>query len=357
MEREIQNTDSVQVPWLVRNKLFTAAFEQLYYQTHRKKICRKILEDDRFDGRLYGFDNFLTHASHYFERPHEFYQTTAHPESVCLRNGLHPRHTLPVPDSAEMMLFDSPFPSGDATNDVVPFKLFRRPDAPSDVLVLFVPGWGRENQRVEDEMSLLLMSRGVDVGLMTTPYHLARTPLGSYSGEYFISSNVFWTIANFRQLVSEIRVMVQLMRKRYRYIGLLGMSSGGFQTGLAAICEEVDFLFPLITGCHLGSITWQGLVTQYIRQDLEQRGIDEAALNRIWSITDLAVIGKHTQARKIKQYIALYDTVVPTRYQEKLWAVYGKPERLDMHSGHYSSYFYLRGVMNDIARVIQKETS
>ena len=345
------------MPWLIRNRLFTAAFEQLYYRTHRKKICGKILEDDPFDGRLYGVDDFLTHASQYFERPHEFYQTTAQPESVCLRNGLHPRHTLPVPDSAQMMLFDSPLPSGGATNDVVPFKLFRRPDTRSDVLVLFVPGWGRENQRVEDEMCLRLMSHGVDVGLMTTPYHLARTPLGSYSGEYFISANVFWTIANFRQLVSEIRVLVQLMRERYRYIGLLGMSSGGFQTGLAALCEEVDFLFPLITGCHLGSITWQGLITRYVRHDLEQRGIDEAALNRVWSITDLAVVGQHTKARKIKQYIALYDTVVPTRYQEELWVVYGRPERFDMRSGHYSSYFYLRSVMDDIAGVIQKETS
>ena len=68
-------------------------------------------------------------------------------------------------------------------------------------------------------------------------------------------------------------------------------------------------------------------------------------------------MGKHTKARKIKQYIALYDTVVPTRYQEELWAVYGRPERFDMRNGHYSSYFHLRSVMDDIAGVIQKETS
>jgi len=345
------------VPWLFKNKLFATAFEQLYYRTHRKKLCRKVLDQDLFDGRVYRVDNCLTHFSQYFEHPHEFYTTTARPESVCLRDGLHPRHTLPIPDAASMMLFDSPLPSGDATNDIVPFKLFRRSDKPSDVLVLFVPGWGRENQRVEDEMSLRLLANGVDVGLMTTPYHLARTPPESYSGEYFISANLFWTIANFRQLVSEIRVLVQLMRERYRYIGLLGMSSGGFQTGLAAVCEEVDFLFPLMTGCRLGSITWQGLITQYIKRDLEQRGVDEAALNSVWSITDLHVVGRHTKARKIKQYIALYDTVIPTRYQEGLWGIYGRPERFDMRSGHYSSYFYLRSVMDDIAAVIREGTS
>jgi hypothetical protein len=206
-------------------------------------------------------------------------------------------------------------------------------------------------------MCLRLMSRGVDVGLMTTPCRLARTLRGSYSSEYFISTSVFGTIANFRQLVSEIRVLIQLMRERYRYIGLLGMSSGGFQTGLAALCEEVDFLFPLITGCHLGSITWQGLITRPVRRDLEQRGINEAAPNRVWSITDLAVVGKHTKARKIKQYIALYDTVVLIRYQEELWAVYVDLGVLTCLAGTTARIFNLRSVMDDIAGVIQKETS
>ena len=68
-------------------------------------------------------------------------------------------------------------------------------------------------------------------------------------------------------------------------------------------------------------------------------------------------MGRHTKARTIKQYVALYDTVVPTRYQEELWVVYGRPARFDMRSGHYRSYFYLRSVMDDIAGVIQEGTS
>ena len=244
MTTRIDPPDST--PRLLTGKTFAKVFEQFYYRTHRKKICRTILEPDLFDGHAYGIDTFADSVAPYFERPHEFFTTATQPESVCLRDGIHPRHTLTIPDSAQMMLFDSPLPSGDPGNDVVPFKLFRNAHPRSDVLLLFVPGWGRENQRVEDEMSLRLLSHGIDVGLMTPPYHLARTPSESYSGEYFISANIFWTIANFRQLVAEIRVLVQLMRARYRYIGLLGMSSGGFQTGLAAVCEEVDFLFPLI---------------------------------------------------------------------------------------------------------------
>ena len=134
-------------------------------------------------------------------------------------------------------------------------------------------------------------ARGIDAGLMTKPYHQARAPEGSFSGEYFISANLFWTIANFRQCVAEIRAVLRHMRPRYEAIGLFGMSSGGFQAGLAATCEPVDFHFPFITGCQLGSITWHGLITQYVRHDLERKGVTEDALNKVWSITDLEVAG------------------------------------------------------------------
>ena len=144
------------------------------------------------------------------------------------------------------------------------------------------------------------------------------------------------------------------MRPRYQAIGLFGMSSGGFQTGLAATCEEVDFHFPFITGCRLGSITWQGLITQYVRRDLERKGVDEASLNKVWSITDLEVLGRFNRARHIRHYIAKHDTVVPTRYQERLWEVYGRPSRVDLKSSHYSAYFRRHLILNDVARFIDE---
>ena len=101
----------------------------------------------------------------------------------------------------------------------------------------------------------------------------------------------------------------------------------------------------------------QWRISDRTRRDLEQRGINEAAPNRVWSITDLAVVGKHTKARKIKQYIALYDTVVLIRYQEELWAVYVDLGVLTCLAGTTARIFNLRSVMDDIAGVIQKETS
>jgi hypothetical protein len=220
-------------------------------------------------------------------------------------------------------------------------------------MLLFAPGWGRHDQGFEEDMCARLAHHGIDAGLLTKPFHQQRTPAGSRSGEYFISPNLFWTIANFRQFTAEILLLLRHMRNHYKYVGLIGLSSGGFQAGLASDCEEVDFLFPAMTGSVMGSLTWHGLLTREIRHALELRGVTEADLNKLWSITDQAVLGRHCRARFRKQYISVYDRVVPTEYQMKLWEAYGKPDRSLMQSSHCSFYFSRHEVIDDIAQYVR----
>jgi hypothetical protein len=248
------------------------------------------------------------------------------------------------------MVFDSPVITPWPENNIVPFKWYAGQGA--STVLMFAPGWGRSSQSFEEEMCRRLRDNGVDAVLLTKPFHQVRTPAGSFTGEYFISANVFLTIQNFRQFVAEIRVITQFLRRHYQRVGIIGMSSGGFQAGLAANCEPFDFFFPFITGCNLASITWHGLITQYVRRDLEQRGVTEHDLGRVWSITDLAVVGHHCQARFLKHYIALHDRVIPTKHQLDLWRVYHKPQHELLNASHYSSYFLRHVVIDDILRTI-----
>jgi hypothetical protein len=313
-----------------------------------------VLDPDLFDGHKYTIDSFYESHRRYFDRPAEFFQTFRSSGTIDLRDGIHPNEQIVRDGVFQKMLFETPVRTEWPENNTVPFKWFTDRAKPSKTILLFIPGWGRSSQSFEEQMAERLLKMGVDVGLLTKPFHQARTPSGSYSGEYFISANVFWTIANFRQLVAEIRLLIQYMRAHYDHIGLLGMSSGGFQAGLAANCENVDFLFSLITGCHLGSITWNGRLTQYVRRDLERRGVNEQDLTKAWSITDQAVLGHNCRARYRKHYISLFDTVVPTEYQIKLWEVYGKSDRRDLRSSHYSVYFLLNSVVDDIGTFIKR---
>jgi len=343
------------------NRLFARGFERFYHARNQKKTCARQLEHDTFDGEEYTIDAFDDRYRPYFDHPGEFYLPPPALDDLRFREGLHPREPVvdgPGVNAAEgpamrRMIFDSPIKSRDEGNDSVPFKWFTGTGAPARAFLLFVPGWGRRSQSFEEEMCRSWAARGIDTGLMTKPYHQARAPEGSFSGEYFISANLFWTIANFRQCVSEIRAVLRHMRPRYEAIGLFGMSSGGFQAGLAATCEPVDFHFPFITGCQLGSITWHGLITQFVRRDLERKGMDEASLNKVWRITDLDVVGRFSQARHVRHYIAKYDSVVPTRYQQRLWEVYGRQSRVDLESSHYSAYFRRHFIVDDVTRFIE----
>ena len=110
------------------------------------------------------------------------------------------------------------------------------------------------------------------------------------------------------------------------------MSSGGFQACLAANCEEVDFLSQFMTGSPNGSIVWHGIATQHVRRALVEKAIDEAALNKAWSIIDPRVLPHNCRAVHRKHHITLYDQLVGTEYQYRLWEALGRADKLELPS-------------------------
>jgi hypothetical protein len=334
-------------------EVFARMSEKLLVLLDGGRKCRKRLNPDLFEGKAYSIAEFYREHSHYFDNPGKFFPNFAGPGAPNLRDVGNSAFPHRLRGLAKLYVFDSPIGTEYPENNVVPFKWFRGSKTPGSTLLLFAPGWGRGDQSFEEDMCARLVQHGIDAGLLTKPFHQQRTPVGARSGEYFISSNLFWTIANFRQFTAEIRLLLHYMRHYYDYVGLIGLSSGGFQAGLASDCDAVDFLFPIMTGCVLGSVTWNGLLTAQIRHDLERRGITEAELNQVWSITDQAILGRHCRAKFRKQYISLYDRVVPTEYQMKLWEVYGKPDRFLLKTSHPSFYFLRNAVIDDIAKYVR----
>ena len=122
---------------------------------------------------------------------------------------------------------------------------------------------------------------------------------------------------------------------------------------MAANCETVDFPFPYITGCRLGSLTWNGMLTRYLKKDAMTAGYSEDDLNRVWSISDQRVLGKTCKAKMIKNYISLYDSAIPTEYQFELWEALGKNEKMELECAHYSSFAVQHRVIQDIVSCVR----
>jgi hypothetical protein len=219
-------------------------------------------------------------------------------------------------------------------------------------MLIFVPGWRRPNLEAEKKMCRQFLENNIDSCLVTKPFHQERKIPNTFSGELFISGNIFLTIMNFRQLVAELRFLISHFRKTYKTLCLLGMSSGGLQAALAADVEEVDFYFPIITGAKLGSITWEGKLTRFVKEAIVKKGITEDELNKAWAIADQFYLGSNCKAKNIKQFISLYDQIVPAKYQYLLWEIYNKPELYEMHCGHDSIFFYFKRIVQQIFNFI-----
>lgn len=329
-------------------KLFAQLFDRTYKIFTNDLTCSLDLEQDAFDGRHYSIDDFFRSHHQFFSKPEDFYHHFNKPGPDDLKyEGMNEKLRC------KTYSFPSPVTTAWPENNKAQFRLFSGKQ-PSEVLLLFAPGWARNNLNAEADFCNRLLDNGIDSCLLVKPFHQERTPAGFFSGELFISHNVFLTVKNFQQFVAEIRFLMQYYRPQYKYIGLIGMSSGGFQTGLALDTEYADFYFPVITGAKLGSIAWKGRLSVFLRQRVQEKGLTENDLNKVWAISDQYYLGHHCKAKHIKQFLSLYDEIVPTENQYLLWEIYNKPELTKMHCAHVSILFYMNRIADEISKFIKE---
>lgn len=328
------------------SKYSSLLVDNVYRLVMPKKNCKLFLENDFFDGKKFTSQEFFDYTKQFFDHPELFYREGEKP----LENDIKKVH-YDNKDSFSCYSYPSPFKTEWQENNTAYFNLFTSKEK-SDTILIFAPGWARPNLKAETGLAKKLLSKGIDTCLLIKPFHQQRTPKGFYSGELFISGNVFLTVMNFRQLVAEIQFMIEHFKLQYKYVGLIGMSSGGFQSGLALNIKEVDYYFPMITGSDLGGITWEGKLTKYVKKDIKRRGLSKADLSKIWAISDQTFLGHHCKAKHIKQFISLYDQVIPLKYQKELWNIYQTPEKLEMKCAHTSVFFYFSKIVDEISQFI-----
>jgi len=333
------------IPYNPFYKFTSVSLENIYRLFFPMKPCSLLLENDFFDGIAYTPASFYAYSKQFFNAPELYYKHNNPPDYSSL---------IELPRSSpdyRQFTFPSPFASAWEINNTARFNHFSGAEK-SDTILLFAPGWARDNLNAESAFCSSLLKHGIDSCLMIKPFHQQRTPKGFYSGEMFISGNIFLTAMNFRQFVAEIIYLIGYFKTMYKKVGLIGMSSGGFQCGLAADAGTVDFYFPVITGATLGSITWEGNLTKYVKRDIIKKGISEDELNNAWAISDQANLAHNCKAHHIKQFISLYDHVIPTKYQFMLWEMYHKPELSLLHCAHTGVYFYFKKIVSEISSFI-----
>lgn len=122
-----------------------------------------------------------------------------------------------------------------------------------------IHGWGGGNLFFESKAlgAAYWLKHGYDVALFVLPHHGART--AGPSGASFPSTNPLRTNEAFGQAIFDLRALAAWLRNRgSSAVGAIGMSLGGYTTGLwASIDDELAFAVALIPAVSMAQLMWR----------------------------------------------------------------------------------------------------
>jgi pimeloyl-ACP methyl ester carboxylesterase len=224
--------------------------------------------------------------------------------------------------------------------------------------VLAVHGFSMGQPRI-DAFALFAsqwFQRGLDVALMTLPYHGARTPRDArFSGERFAAPRVNQLGEAVRQAIYEMRMVTDWLRDQTEApVGLLGLSLGGYLSSLmAGLYADLDFVIPMVPPVCIGDLAWR------FHSESRRRGGEEGvafsheqlrAAYRVHSpLTYLLKVPKE----RVLIVAGRGDRIVPPEHPHALWRHWGEPD-IYWFSGSHLAPFRRQRIISAIERHLQR---
>lgn len=191
-----------------------------------------------------------------------------------------------------------------------------------------------------------LARQGIDIYYLALPYHMKRAPLGTWSGQYGLSSNVVRSINAFRQGVMDVRSLVRwIQREKNQPVILAGLSLGAFTCCMASVVDERPAgLISLLGGADLSDIVFAGNSFYLIRQGLRRNGVHADDLKRYWAGISPGNFRPRLAPENIMMVAGLHDPIITPRNATNLWRAWGEPDITWLPCGHASLSLYANRV-------------
>ncbi len=190
---------------------------------------------------------------------------------------------------------------------------------------------------------------GLDVALMTLPYHGRRASPGArFSGQDFTAVDVAQLNEAMRRAVFEILAVEGWLRDEFGGpVGLMGLSLGGYLSALVAgLLPRLDFVVPIVPPVCIGDLAWR-----FFERSRHHSGAARSTLReqlrlayRVHSpLTYPAVV----ERERLLIVAGRGDQIVPPEHPYTLWLHWGEP---DVHwfSGSHLAPFSRRAIAERI---------
>lgn len=208
-------------------------------------------------------------------------------------------------------------------------RLFRHPSGDRPLLLLW-HGYQGGHFLVEERAFPVraLYRRGLDVALLTLPFHALR---GEGGAPAWPSLDVARTNEGFGQAVFDLRALVR--RLEPPRVAVAGMSLGGYTTALLATLVTVDFVCPMVPVAELAPLFWERWAGARERRRAQHEGLGFDLFAAAMAVHSPLLRAVKLAPQRMLVVSALDDRIAPSAQSAKLAEHFGC-EELRVEGGH-----------------------
>ncbi|HEU5352660.1 MAG TPA: abhydrolase domain-containing 18 [Terracidiphilus sp.] len=222
------------------------------------------------------------------ERHPELFPTNVRPETLARDEELKRQAAEGKLERTQFLRFTSPERTPHAENDLVNARWFpapahKDPQRPKQAIVV-MPQWNADAFS-HNALCRIFNRMGVSALRLSKPYHDIRRPGELERSDYAVSANIGRTISACRQAVVDIRCCLDWLEEQgCEHLGVLGTSLGSCYAFLASAHDRrlrVNAFNHASTA--FGDVVWAGQSTRHIRRGLEDAGLTQERLRKLWA--------------------------------------------------------------------------
>jgi len=270
------------------------------------------------------------------------------------------RRTLGLPfleiyDGTFKSALDSPFPE----NNIVYAKHFRvAGNGAGGPTVLMIHGWKMDDYAYFDWWCWRFAAWGLNSMLIDMPYHIRRTPKGSFSGQLLLTEDTLWNLATLRQSFADTQLAANWLRAQGAGpLGTFGVSYGAFIAGVYACrADNSDFAILGMPPMDTVDVLKKTELGEQWKKIDARGGVSMLSDPHVPPIFNLSAARPRVPNKNIFIAMGIYDKLVEpdtVRETARLWG--GLPWLREYPTGHINTFALNFAFIEDVRKFLKKE--